>query len=66
MQRAIDMLYHLDLSIAVDDYVRPMPENGPDAVRREVVLVVENGALKIVDPASNAAGLRLYTLVETP
>ena len=29
-------------------------------------LVVENGALKIVDPAANAAGLRLYKLVETP
>ena len=29
-------------------------------------LVVENGALKIVDPAANGAGLRLYKLVETP
>ena len=29
-------------------------------------LVVENGALKIVDPAASAAGLRLYKLVETP
>ncbi|MEQ2006820.1 MAG: Ig-like domain-containing protein [Limisphaerales bacterium] len=29
-------------------------------------LVVENGSLKIVDPAANAAGLRLYKLVETP
>ncbi|MFA6544361.1 MAG: Ig-like domain-containing protein [Limisphaerales bacterium] len=28
-------------------------------------LVVENGALKIVDPAANGAGLRLYKLVET-
>jgi|GEM_PF-590587 len=29
-------------------------------------LVVENGALKIVDPAAGGAGLRLYKLVETP
>ena len=29
-------------------------------------LVVENGALKIVDPAAGSAGLRLYKLVETP
>ena len=29
-------------------------------------LVVENGALKIVDPAANGAGLRLYKLVEMP
>ena len=29
-------------------------------------LVVENGALKIVDPAANGAGLRIYKLVETP
>ena len=29
-------------------------------------LVVENGALKIVDPAAHGAGLRLYKLVETP
>ncbi len=29
-------------------------------------LVVENGALKIVDPAANGPGLRLYKLVETP
>ncbi|MFM8471153.1 MAG: hypothetical protein ACKODH_14525 [Limisphaerales bacterium] len=29
-------------------------------------LVVENGALKIVDPAANGSGLRLYKLLETP
>ena len=29
-------------------------------------LVLENGALKIVDPAANGAGLRLYKIVETP
>ena len=29
-------------------------------------LVVENGALKIVDPAATSAGLRLYKLVELP
>jgi hypothetical protein len=29
-------------------------------------LVVENGALKIVDPAAGSAGLRLYKLVERP
>ncbi|MEQ2010179.1 MAG: hypothetical protein ABMA26_25630, partial [Limisphaerales bacterium] len=29
-------------------------------------LVLENGALKIVDPAANGASLRLYKLVETP
>ena len=29
-------------------------------------LVVENGALKIVDPASKSAGVRLYKLVVTP
>ncbi|KAF0170930.1 MAG: Uncharacterized protein FD161_4449 [Limisphaerales bacterium] len=29
-------------------------------------LVLENGALKIVDPAAGGAGLRLYKLVETP
>ena len=29
-------------------------------------LVLEDGALKIVDPAANGAGLRLYKLVETP
>jgi alpha-tubulin suppressor-like RCC1 family protein len=29
-------------------------------------LVLENGALKIVDPAASNAGLRLYKLVETP
>ncbi len=29
-------------------------------------LVVESGALKIVDPAASGAGLRLYKLVETP
>jgi hypothetical protein len=29
-------------------------------------LVVENGALKIVDPAAGGAGLRLYKLVEVP
>ncbi|MEN9574272.1 MAG: Hemolysin, plasmid [Verrucomicrobiota bacterium] len=29
-------------------------------------LVLENGALKIVDPAVNGAGVRLYKLVETP
>jgi len=29
-------------------------------------LVVENGALKIVDPAAGSAGLRLYKLVEKP
>jgi uncharacterized delta-60 repeat protein len=28
-------------------------------------LVIENGALKIVDPAANGAGLRLYKLVES-
>lgn len=29
-------------------------------------LVIENGALKIVDPAASSAGLRLYKLVELP
>ncbi len=29
-------------------------------------LIVENGVLKIVDPAASGAGLRLYKLVETP
>ncbi len=30
------------------------------------VLVLENGALKILDPAASSAGLRLCKLVETP
>jgi hypothetical protein len=41
LQRALAGLYHLDVTHAVDDFVRPLSHDDPDAARREVVLVRE-------------------------
>ncbi len=43
MQNAIDRIYRVDVAHAVDDFVRPMNANDPEAARREVVLVDERG-----------------------
>ena len=34
LQRALELLYQLGVSHAVDDFVRAMPESEPEAARR--------------------------------
>jgi hypothetical protein len=43
MQAALTDLYGIDIDLRVDDFVRAMPPEDPDAHRREVVLVAPQG-----------------------